>query len=76
VLRYCVVLTRKGPVVDRQVPIDIVDEEIVVEPELDAVVEGALVVVGGEEDCVLDEILLDVDGKVVELLGIKKELLE
>jgi hypothetical protein len=63
-------------VVDRQVPVDIVDEEIVVEPELDAVVEGALVVVGEEEDCVLDEILLDVDGKVVELLGIKKELLE
>jgi hypothetical protein len=57
-------------VVDRQVPVDIVDEEVVVEPEMDVVVEGALVVVGGEEDCVLD-----VDGKAVELLGIKRELL-
>lgn len=56
--------------VDRQVPVDIVDEEVVVEPELDVVVEGALVVVGEEEDCVLD-----VDGKAVELLGIKRELL-
>jgi hypothetical protein len=63
-------------VVERQVPVDIADEEIVVEPELDVVVEGALVVVGEEKDCVLDEILLDVDGEAVGLLDIEKELLE
>ncbi len=66
---------------DAQVPVDISDEEVVVGLEVDVVVAAA--VVGGalevisEEDCVFDEVLLDVDDEEDSAaLDVESELLK
>jgi hypothetical protein len=74
-------MARKGVVTDAQVPVDISDEEVVVGLEVDVVVAAA--VVGGalevisEEDCVFDEVLLDVDDEEDSAaLDVESELLK
>jgi hypothetical protein len=74
-------MARKGVVIDRQVPVDIADVEVVVELEVDVVVGGAVVGGGLEvlsaEDCIIDEVMLDVeDEEDSEVLDVESELLE
>jgi hypothetical protein len=64
-------MARKGVVTDPQVPVDIVDEEVVVGLEIDivvggTVVGGALVVLSEDVDDEEDSDALDVEAELLE----------
>ena len=76
---YCVAMARKLVVTVAQVPVDIVDEEVVVGLEVDVVVGAAEV--GGRlevlSEGVLDEVMLVSDDKEdSDALDVEVELLE